>query len=52
MLTPDPLYSIESETLIANGDILTGIFVGAGVGGWEAFASVYAGAAVASGLGR
>jgi RHS repeat-associated protein len=32
-------------------DILTGIFVGAAVGGWAAFASVYAGAAVASGVG-
>lgn len=32
-------------------DILTGIFVGAAVGGWAAFATMFAGGAVASGLG-
>lgn len=32
-------------------DIITGILVGAAVGGWAAFASLFAGAAVASGIG-
>lgn len=33
------------------GDILLGVLVGAAVGGWAAFASIYAGGAVAAGLG-